>query len=463
MQRVVIGVLGFSLLSVTGAVASGAQSEAAATCAGHAVTISFDDPGVGTTITGTSGPDVIQGGPSTERINAGGGEDVVCGGSGGDIINGGAGRDELIGQDGSDTFRGVDLGQDVLTGGTGDFDTADYGQSTAAVEVNMTTHVVHATGAVANGGVLGIEAVDGTTFDDRLIGGPGRNHLNAEGGADFVDGRGGDDVLTGGPAIDRLSYANAASGINANVALNAVTVGDDVDVVGGFEVIEGSRFDDRFVSDEGNDHFIGDNGDDVLKGKAGDDILEGGGGDDTIFPGPGDDVVDGGANDPVTSSGEHGDLVSYQGDTLPPGVTFLDIGLYAFSPSSPPYASGIGEDELVGIESARGVKNGKTHVQGNDGPNVIIGGDGQDFLNARGGNDLVYGLGGVDILNGDYAAHSNDAIFGDDYLDGGAPTGGPPDGHGGGDGDSVHGNGGDDTCTGAVDDGDHLTECETVF
>jgi hypothetical protein len=47
-------------------------------------------------------------------------------------------------------------------------------------------------------------------------------------------------------------------------------------------------------------------------------------------------------------------------------------------------------------------------------------------------------------------------IFGDDYLDGGAPTG-PSDG------DRVHGNNGNDTCTGAVDDGDHLTTCETSF
>lgn len=81
-----------------------------------------------------------------------------------------------------------------------------------------------------------------------------------------------------------------------------------------------------------------------------------------------------------------------------------------------------------------------------------------DFMAGRGGNDLMYGLGGTDTMNGDYPGGQHPEIFGDDYLDGGAPNG--P-----GDPDRVHGNGGNDTCTGAVDDGDgdHLVDCETVF
>ena len=134
-----------------------------------------------------------------------------------------------------------------------------------------------------------------------------------------------------------------------------------------------------------------------------------------------------------------------------------DNGGEGFAPlNSAPYASGVGEDDLSGIESARGMKHGRNHVEGNDGPNVIIGGDGQDFLNARGGNDLVYGLGGTDILNGDYGGGENPGIFGDDYVDGGAPNGA-------GDPDRVHGNNGDDTCTGAIPDGDNMATCETIF
>ena len=66
------------------------------TCAGRAVTISYRDlPRGTTTINGTNGPDVIQGGPANETIKAGGGEDYVCAGAGYDLIDGGPGRDEL--------------------------------------------------------------------------------------------------------------------------------------------------------------------------------------------------------------------------------------------------------------------------------------------------------------------------------------------------------------------------------
>lgn len=456
MRRVAAGTVGLIALAAGVTTPVAAQTEGGGTCAGHPVTIHFDDPGVGTTITGTGGPDVIQGGPQAETINAGGGEDVVCGGDGSDIIDGGTGRDELIGQSGSDTFKGADLGQDVLTGGSRELDVADYALSTAGVDLNMTTGVVHATGAVVSGGVLGIEVAKGTPFDDRLIGGAGRDQLIARDGLDFVDGRGGSDILTGGPGLDRLSYATAPRGIKAHLDLNAVIVGSDADTIGTFEVLVGSPFADKFVGDEDNEHFIGGAGDDNLKGRDGNDVLEGGGGDDVIHPGQGDDFVDGGSNDPVTSSGAHGDLVSYQGDTLAPGERQFSAYLYTSQIGNPPGSEGIGDDTFSGVESLRGRKNGQNLLQGNDGPNVLIGGDGQDYLEGRGGNDLVYGLGGVDILNGDYAAGVSPGIFGDDYLDGGAPTG-PSDG------DSIHGNGGDDTCTGGVPNGDNMSTCETIF
>ena len=100
-----MGVAGLVVLVASGvapAAAVGAQ-EAAATCNGHAVTISFQNlPAGTTTINGTGGHDVIQGGPRSETINAGGGDDDVCGGDGNDHIDGGPGRDELFGQGDSD-------------------------------------------------------------------------------------------------------------------------------------------------------------------------------------------------------------------------------------------------------------------------------------------------------------------------------------------------------------------------
>ncbi len=450
-------VLGLLVAVMGGILPASAQTEGGATCLGHAVTISWRDPGVGTTINGTGGPDVILGGDDSETIDAGGGEDVVCAGGGFDTIDGGAGRDELLGQDGSDTFTGADLGQDVITGGRRDSDVARYSQLPAGVQIDLSQGLVHMTGAGVNGGILGVETVAGTPFDDQLLGRSGADVLLGLRGNDTIDGRGGSNDLDGGPGDDTVSYASSSEKVRVDLANDHVTRAHTEDLITDFETAIGSPFADRLLGTDENDHLIGGGQDDVLKGRLGDDVLEGGGGDDVIHPGPGDDFVDGGTNDPVRSSGEHGDLVSYQGDTLDPGRTFLDVGLYFFAPlNSPPYALGVGDDSLSGIESVRGMKHGKTHVQGDDGPNVIIGGDGQDFLNARGGNDLVFGLGGADILNGDYAAGENPLVFGNDYLDGGDPDG--P-----GDPDRVHGNGGDDTCTGAIPDGDNMDSCETIF
>ena len=457
MKRASGGALGaFTLLvGVLAPTVASAQAPETATCAGRAVTISWQ-PGV-PTINGTGGPDVIQGGPENETINAGGGEDVVCGGDGADVIDGGPGRDELLGQDGSDRFKGADLGQDVVTGGIHADDQAAYNQLPAGVGVNETTGLVHMTGAGVDGGILGVERVLGTNFDDHLIGRAGHDVLFGRGGEDTIDGRAGDDHLDGSIGDDTVTYQAASAAVVVDIGGGTGRIGNTADDLTDFEGVIGTRFDDRIVGSSDPEHFEGGGGDDVVKGRGGDDVLDGGGDDDVFHPGPGDDFIDGGANDPVTSSGEHGDLVSYQGDVLPAGVTHLDVALYYFAPTNnPPYASGIGEDQLSGIESARGVKNGQNQISGNDGPNVLIGGDGQSFLAGRGGNDLVYGLGGVDTLNGDYPGGSNPSVFGDDYLDGGAPNG--P-----GDFDSVHGNGGDDTCTGAIPDGDNMATCETIF
>ena len=454
VRRVIGAAICLVALVAGGTPYAAAESEVGSTCAGRAVTISWQ-PGV-PTINGTGGPDVIQGGPRDETINAGGGEDVVCGGGGADLIDGGTGRDELLGQDGSDRFKGADLGQDVVTGGIHADDKADYRQLPAGVGVNETTGLVHMTGAGVDGGILGVERVLGTNFDDHLIGGTGNDTLFGRGGNDTIEGRGGADDLDGSIGTDTVTYQAASAAVVVDFSRGAGTIGTTADYLTDFEQVIGTRFDDRIVGISDPEHFVGGGGDDVLKGRGGDDVLDGGGGDDVIHPGPGDDEVDGGNNDPVTSSGEHGDLVSYQGDTSdrPNGWNGLDAYLAPGPLGSPPGADGVGHDEFSGVESVRGLKNGQNHFEGNDGPNVLIGGDGQDFFVGDGGNDLIFGLAGVDNLAGDNDFVQPPGPYGDDYLDAGGPTGEN-------DGDFISAGLGDDTCTGAKPE---FTEnCETQF
>lgn len=211
--------------------------------------------------------------------------------------------------------------------------------------------------------------------------------------------------------------------------------GSPTDVLGTIESVVGTRFDDRLLGNRRNNQLTGGGGDDVVKGKGGDDVLVGNGGDDTLFPGPGDDFVDGGANNPVTGTGAPGDLVSYQGDTIDPGLLQFEVYL-APDPrfGDPPYSVGVGEDVFDGIESARGAATENNMLLGNDDPNVIIGGSRVDYLDRAGGNDLLFGL------------EANDSITagpGDDYLDGGRPGGED-------DSDLLQGDDGEDTCIGAT-------------
>ena len=93
----------------------------ALTCGGLGATI------VGTegddVITGTNGPDVIVGLGGNDVIDGRGGDDVICGGDGDDVLEGGPRNDVLDGGKGEDTLKGGP-GTDDCDGSGGD-DTAE--------------------------------------------------------------------------------------------------------------------------------------------------------------------------------------------------------------------------------------------------------------------------------------------------------------------------------------------------
>ena len=81
----------------------------------------------GSTLTGTSGDEILIGGSGNETISAGDGRDVLQGGAGNDTLNAEAGNDLLEGGGGNDTLSAGDgldrlvggAGTDTLTGGAG--------------------------------------------------------------------------------------------------------------------------------------------------------------------------------------------------------------------------------------------------------------------------------------------------------------------------------------------------------
>ena len=70
-------------------------------------------------VTGTSGPDVLEGTPERDFICGRAGDDVVAGLGGDDVLLGGAGADTISGGAGNDVVAG-ERGADQLRGGPGD-------------------------------------------------------------------------------------------------------------------------------------------------------------------------------------------------------------------------------------------------------------------------------------------------------------------------------------------------------
>lgn len=124
-------------------------------------------------ITGTNGPETLEGTSASERICAFGGNDTVRGGGGNDTILGGAGRDVMRGN----------AGADLVSGGAG-FDKALGGR--------------------------GGDQLRGGAGNDTLRGHGGNDRLFGHGGRDFLAGGAGRDACRGGKGRDSLRGCEGA-------------------------------------------------------------------------------------------------------------------------------------------------------------------------------------------------------------------------------------------------------------
>lgn len=182
-------------------------------------------------IVGTAGDDVLRG--DDEVIN-----ETICGLGGNDTIYAGP-LDSAYGGDGRDTL--------IATGGASDKRSGT--------------------------------SLHGNDGPDRLVGGPGRDHLFGDDGNDVLTGGPGHDELQGGDGADRL-YGGAGN--------------DGIGGGNGRDVIAGGPGADRLRGEEGADRIVGGAGNDRLTGKEGDDVLRGGPGRDRLRGGPSSDTMAGG-------------------------------------------------------------------------------------------------------------------------------------------------------------------------
>jgi uncharacterized delta-60 repeat protein len=303
------------------------------------------------TLTGDSRPNAINGRSGADALHGGDGTDKLSGEGDGDDLFGEGGPDALVGGDGDDDLQGGseadslvgNLGNDNMAGGEG-IDIVRYTTSLSAVTVDLVAST--ATGEGSDG-IVEVERILGTKFNDSLTGGseavelsgfPGNDTINGGAGADTLLGGGGvdtingndgsdklnggpgsdqidggaqsdiliggtdDDSMNGGDGVDTVTYSDATAPITASLE-SGTSTGQGSDTLTSLEVIAGSGFDDILTGNDGpntirggsgNDDVFGRAGADRLLGASGNDDLFGEAGDDYLFGQPGTDVLDGG-------------------------------------------------------------------------------------------------------------------------------------------------------------------------
>lgn len=410
-------------------------------------------------LTGSAHDDDLTGDDAANAIRGGDGDDVIEGRGGADTIDGGAGDDSVsyehsdagvtldfgetddegwstgggghaegdrvrnvnvvIGSDHNDVLKGNDeinvlkgrggndlLGgrgnPDYIDGGSG-IDTADYSDSRAAVDIDLTR--LNGDGAATGRGghaegdlLVGIENITGSDHDDRLTGDAGANALSGRAGNDALSGGGGDDLLNGGAGADTLdggagedtaSYEDADEGVYARLDRGRGYRGEARgDRYTNIENLTGSDHDDILVGDDGGNDIRGGGGDDRIRGNAGDDHLTGGAGNDDLRGGAGDDHLTGGAGGDELDGGDGLDTADYSRSGS--GVTVnLEDG------------TGTGGDAegdlLFDIENVIGSAF-DDRLTGDAEDNVLTGGAGNDTLTGGAGRDRLAGGAGDDLF-----------------------------------------------------------------
>lgn len=190
-------------------------------------------------------------------------------------------------------------GEDYIDGGDG-IDTVDYSASSKAVDIDLNRD--KQLGGDADGDILkSIENVNGSAFDDTIIGNKGDNTINAGDGVDYVKAGDGNDTVVslvdfdvdtffGGEGTDTLDYSGYSVPLGLEINLAQGTTFIPPTPVGE-GLVRAARLEDKH---DGFENVVGSKGNDKITGNAGDNRLEGNDGSDIITAGAGADVIVGG-------------------------------------------------------------------------------------------------------------------------------------------------------------------------
>ena len=359
-------------------------------------------------ITGTSGPDHLDGGPEP-------------------LVDNAVAHDTIIGLAGDDVLTGYDIdpgtGDDTLSGGNYQYGgiipvgIADYSARTENMTVDLSNGTVSfASGEVdhlldsaltfragsgndrisdgfADGETYSGQTIDGGAGNDTITGGANDYEqywvvLNGQAGNDQLSGG---DVVMGGPGADTLtgdisgvtmlSYADRTTGVFIDLDKKTVTPSDGDVLTGPFGGVIGGSGNDTIFGTSDADSLYGGGGDDAIHGRGGDDSLRGEAGKDSLYGERGDDSLDGGAGADLLQGGSGIDLADYSNRT-----ENLDLTLDGHANDGT-----AGEDDNI----ASDIEN----ITGGSGSDRIVGNlFANDLSGGFGGNDTIFGGAGNDTL-----------------------------------------------------------------
>ncbi len=222
-------------------------------------------------------------------------------------------------------------------------------------------------------------AINGTSNNDNISGGPGHDIIKAYAGNDSILGGMGDDSLMGGEGADTIdggtgnntaSYVDSSIGVYVELAssLNNNTSKANYGTAAGDTLLNVQNL----VGGNGDDWFVGNQDANSLVGGAGNDTLEGGKASDTLDGGEGKDTV----------SYEKALAMSVNGAQY--GVT-VDLK----TPANNQGDDAVG-DVYINIENIKG-SNYADKLSGDEKDNLINGGLGDDTLEGGLGADTLDG------------------------------------------------------------------------
>jgi Ca2+-binding RTX toxin-like protein len=373
-------------------------------------------------------------------INSGKGNDTVTmiGLISSGQLDGEEGDDTLTGGNGDDFLTGGS-GNDTLDGGVNGINTAIYSDSPLGIYVNLTPDQ-NGFGYAYDGFVDGnrlpyvdrltrIQSVEGSNYDDTIIGDTLDNNLLGMGGSDHLFGGLGNDVLLGGSGgrgdymdggegIDTTTYLDSLSGVQVNLSSQKITVTSPIDgrstvVLAANSGQQGDASGDRLFNIE---NLHGSTRDDILVGSDLGGNIDGFWGDDIILAGAGAEEL----------NGNRGiDWLSYQDSKTGVQVSLAPLGsggLFFPSDASGGFAQGDrispavalnkdGEEifdengkgtfvDKSSFENLEGSKSDDPLLEGDREANIIKGLLGIDSLSGLEGDDTLIGGGGADVLDG---------------------------------------------------------------